>query len=88
LFLPTAFPKGSEKMDNLSPELEHALAVCKRVRAELPDGVFSYHFGGDTFRSEGVSQNHLRALANRGVLTPVPERTSNKHTMYRISPGW
>ena len=70
-------------MDRLTSELENALTVCKRVSAETPDGVFSFRFGGDTFRREGIHQSHLRALAKRGALRQVPEFHFCRNSMAR-----
>jgi len=72
-------------MDRLSPELEHALTVFTRLSAQTPDGEVSYRGWGDTFRSEGVSQNQLRALANRGLLRKVFQ--SRRQVAYALSPN-
>ena len=72
-------------MDRLSPEQEHAFAVFRTLSAQTADGSVSYRGWGDTFRREGVSQNHLRALAKRGVLKKVFQ--SRRQVAYVLNPN-
>src|SRR5262249_18127785 len=72
-------------MDRLSPELEHALTVFTLLSAQTPDGEVCYRGWGDAFRSEGASENQLRARAPRRLLRKVFQ--SGRQVAYALSPN-